>query len=394
MHIGVKQGIEKIMDFVTITVHPKNTVNLDLSETGLKTLLDTNLIDIESIKRYLVASLLNLENQGDVESLVQNYQSLIIRLLNDLYTYQSNQIENTNLISLYSSLSELLAEVLSYIETYFARYFNIDEDIPLIHYSLSNYDFQQHLSELHIQFKDRSEDLELFTMLISHYFLSQSSLNRKTITYRDLMYRQELVRELNGIFSDSSVYKSVKDVLLIMNFNHIEFFKYLIDKLQEEYKKLETADARLTLLKYQRKLFRQMDIKPNFALFSQFHSIKEQVLNWIEEEIIFVESQIKPIDQEPEKKDIEPGSESKISVSLSVAQLAFLIRVLILGKVITNNNQSDVIRVFASNFKTHKTEDISFGSLYGKYFKPETSAIATVKGILFQLASLITKMKG
>jgi hypothetical protein len=80
-------------------------------------------------------------------------------------------------------------------------------------------------------------------------------------------------------------------------------------------------------------------------------------------------------------------------VALSVAQLAFLIRVLTLGKIITNQNQADVIRVFASNFKTLKTEEISYGSLYGKYFKPESSAIREIKGVLLQLAGLITRMK-
>lgn len=313
-------------------------------------------------------------------------------MLNDLFGYQQSQRENPNLISLYIPLSDLLAKLLSYIETYFSKYFNIDEEIPHIYYSLNSTEFKEQLSNLNIHFKDRA-DLELIAIITSDYPLLQTGLNKKTISYRDLIYRKELIRELNGIVSDSSIYKSVKDVLLYINFNHIEFFKYLIDKLQEEYNKLETLDAKLELLKYQRKLFRQTHIKHDCALFPQFPSIKDQVLNWIEEEIIFIASQIKPVDQEPEKKDIEPVSEAKISVALSVAQLAFLIRILTLGKVITNNNQSDVIRIFASNFKTYKTESISYGSLYGKYFKPEASAIKGVKSLLFQLANLTIKLK-
>lgn len=381
------------MHLVTVTVHPNNSGNLALSENYFKSILDIVSKEIKSIRIHLVTYLFNDEKQADVEFLVQNYQSVIIRLLNDLYSYQANQTGNTNLINLYTSLSNLLAEVLTYIETYFSKYFNIDEEIPRIYYSLNSKDFRQQLSKLNIQFKDRLADLELIAIIISNYPFLQSGVNKKTITYRDLIYRKELIRELNGLVSDSSIYKSVEDVLFYLNFNHIEFFKYLIDKLQEEYNKLETLDGKLELLKYQRKLFRQMHMKPNFSLFAQFPSIQEQVLNWVEEEIFFMEGQIKPVDREPEKKDIEPVSETKISVALSVAQLAFLIRVLTLGKVITNNNQSDVIRIFASNFKTYKTDDISYGSLYGKYFKPEASAIREVKGVLLQLTSLITKMK-
>lgn len=71
MQIPVKQGIEKLMDFVTITVHPKNTVNLDVSETGVKTLLETASIEIGSIRKHLVGSLFNLQEQNELASLVQ-----------------------------------------------------------------------------------------------------------------------------------------------------------------------------------------------------------------------------------------------------------------------------------------------------------------------------------
>lgn len=381
------------MDFVTITVHPKNTVNLDFSETGLKALLDSAWIDIESIKKHLVAVLFDHRKQSEVESSVLNYQSLIIRLQNDLFSYHHDSGENKNLINFYRSLSDLLVDALTYIETYFSKYFDVDEVIPQSYYLLNSKDFEQQLSKLRIEFEDKLADLELIAIITSHLTIRLHGQDKKTITFRDLIFRKELVGELVAIGPGRSSYKTVEEVLLYMNYNHIEFFKHVIDKLQEKYNKLETLDAKLELLKYQRKLFRQMYIKPNFALFSQFPSIKDQVLNWVEEEITFVESQIKPIEEVPVKKEIEPVSPSKISVALSVAQLAFLIRVLTLGKIITNSNQSDVIRIFASHFKTYKTEDISHGSLYGKYFKPEPAAIKEVKGILLQLAGLVTRMK-
>lgn len=283
MNIRVKQGIEKIVDFVTITVHPKNTVNLDVSETGVKTLLDTASIEIESIRKDLVGSLFNLQEQNELASLVQNHQSVIIKLLDDLYTYQRTHINN-NLINLYTSLSDSLLDVLTYLETYLSKYFNIDEEIPHIYYAIDTKDFQQQISDLNIQFKEKA-DLELTAMIISHYTIIEIVQNKKTLTYRDLIYRKELIRELKSLVLHSSIYKSVKDVLLYLNFNHIEFFKYLVDNLQEECNKLETLETKLDLLKYQRKVFKQMPFQAAFALFSDLTLIKEQVLNWIEEEI-------------------------------------------------------------------------------------------------------------
>jgi hypothetical protein len=389
----VKQAIEKIIHLVTSTVHPNNTVNLDLSASGLNTLIDTVSIDQENIKRDLIDKLLNHQAQCELDTIVQNYQLLIIKLLNDLYAYRCNPSTSGNVYNLYSSLSDILVDILAFIETHLSKYFNLDVEIPHLHYSPNRAHFEQQFNALITAFKDSLEDLELITIVSSHYALRPDNIHKKSFTFRDLKHLKELIRELHHIVLKSSVYKSVKELLLHNNYNHIEFFKYLVDKLHGEYNNLETLDAKLELLKYQRKVFRQMQLQNNFALFSQLPSIKEQILIWIDEEVLFMEGQIKPGNQEAKTEDKEPVSEPKITVALSVAQLAFLIRVLTLGKVITNYNQSDVIRVFASNFKTYKTEVISYGSLYGKYFKPEASTIREVKGILLQLIGLVTKIK-
>src|SRR5689334_10652529 len=119
------------MDFVTTNVHPKNAVALDLSDEGLKEIIESTSADIESIKKHLVVVLFNDQKQSEIEALVQSYQSLIIRLLNDLFGYQLHYREsNSNLNILYDSVCDLLANVLTYIETYFSRYFDVDEEIP------------------------------------------------------------------------------------------------------------------------------------------------------------------------------------------------------------------------------------------------------------------------
>ena len=84
------QAIEKIINFVTTTVHPRNIVNLCLSEAELNGLLSSASTETESIRKYLIAVLFNYHSQTEIEVVVQNYQSLIIRLLNDLFSYQES----------------------------------------------------------------------------------------------------------------------------------------------------------------------------------------------------------------------------------------------------------------------------------------------------------------
>jgi hypothetical protein len=387
------QAIEKIINFITTTVHPKNAVKLDLSEEQLRVFLDSALSDTESIRKHLISVLFNYHTESEIKVLVQNYQSLIIRLLDDLFTYQECSKVSNNLKVLYSSLTELLANVLNYINIYFSKYFNFNEEVPAVYYLSHSKNFQEQISMMATQLRDRPADLKLIAIITSHYLVHEGGLNKQHFTFRNLVYRKALEKELIGLVSETTSHKTVCEVLLYVNFNHIEFFKYLIDTLQEECNKLQPLHSKLELLKFRRKLFRQTHIKENYALFSKLPSIKEQVVNWIDEEIIFLVSQMKLADHLPEKKDFGLVSEPKIEVTLSVAQLAFLIRIFNLSKIITNRNQSDVVRIFASNFKTSKTEEISYGSLYGKYYKAEPSTIKEVKSVLLQLVGLINKMK-
>src|SRR4051794_11814026 len=109
------------MNFVSATIHPKNVVNLDLSQNTLEAFLETASINADNIRRELVVNLFNRQKQGEVEDLVQNYQSLIIKLLNNLYGYQNDVAQNRDLINLYHSISDILVDVLTYIDTYFSK---------------------------------------------------------------------------------------------------------------------------------------------------------------------------------------------------------------------------------------------------------------------------------
>lgn len=348
----------------------------------------------ESSRLLLMDEAFTRVTETELKLLIDQYQLAVVRLLDRLHNYQQIISSSTTPNArLYSSISIALEELLEFVEQHFSKYFNLNQKAPDKYLFVVKKQLAEQLKEIEQALPQIDTAKELINIVFP--FLFNSFLNNKTDfnTYRQLIYARELIRELNNLISKNGLVSSVEELLLYLNFNHIAFFKYLIDKLQEAGNQLQTEDAKIDALKYQRKLLRQMPSKLGFALFFQLQSIKEQVLYWIEEEIIFIESQNKPPDLLPEKKENEQKTESKIIVALSVSQLAFFIRILNLGKVITNNNQANMIKTFAANFKTYKTEDISYGSLYGKYFKPEPSTIRDVKDVLLHLINLINKMK-
>lgn len=387
----MKYALETLDILITVTINPSKTNITLLSEEVINEFIVTAKENKESVRLLLMNDVFTRVNETELELLINQYQASIIRLLDTLFNFQrlTSTIPNARL---YSAISSTLEELLGFIQQYFTKYFNLNQKASDNYLLVEKNQLAEKLNVIKGVMSEAHSEQELIDIVFFYFSNSFSSGKANFTTYRQVIYAKELIRELSDLISGKSLHSSIKDLLLYLDFNHIAFFKYLIDTLERSFNNLQTTGDKINALKYQRKLFRQMHINPDFTLFYEFTSVKEQVINWVEEEILFMESQITSDDKKPVEKAIETVSENKISVALSVAQLGVLIRVLTSGKVITNNNQLDVIKVFASTFKTYKTKDISYGSLYGKYYKPETSAIKEVKRVLLHLVGLITKM--
>lgn len=378
------------MDFVTATVHPNNAAHLNLSETGLKTLLDTASIEIESIRKHLVVSLFDLQKQNELESLVQNYQLFLIKLLNDLFIYQQVPTENNSLSTLYISLIDLLGELLTYIEIYFSKYFNIDEEIPQIYYSVNDEEFKQQLGKLNNILKDRLVDGKLISIINSCYSFTNKELKKITITYRHIIYLKDLLAELASILSDvmqGDFNVLITNLLIYLNFNGPAFIVYMIDKFYLEMNAENSLQEKVLKLRFYKKEISQINSRTSHSFHQYLLPPKEQLLNWIEEEIDFLQNKsniMKQAMNSDEKADLE----YKINTSLSVPQLAYFIRLLVEGKTITNMNQTQLLKFFSSHFTSLKRENMSYGHLRSQYYKTELSAIESIRSLLLTLVTL------
>src|SRR5690606_14376352 len=89
---------------------------------------------------------------------------------------------------------------------------------------------------------------------------------------------------------------------------------------------------------------------------------------WLEEEISYLSKRIRVESGQPDLFSSRSRSNVKIETALSVAQLAYLFKLLSDVGVISHRNQSDVIRLLADNFQTSKCKDISLDSLRNKFY--------------------------
>ncbi len=76
---------------------------------------------------------------------------------------------------------------------------------------------------------------------------------------------------------------------------------------------------------------------------------------------------------------------SKFLTILTVAQIAFFLKILVEVKIIDHQIQAEVIRFIARHFKTKKTDTIAVESLRTKYHNVESSTIEAVGKIIAKM---------
>jgi hypothetical protein len=218
---------------------------------------------------------------------------------------------------------------------------------------------------------------------------------KENFTYKDLIYYKLLLQEIYGsIIHDTSRLSNelLMEVLYKLNYNSIDFFHYITAGIEKIVGSKETYEEKKQLLYHYRKIYRQWPVKTNVIFQSSLMPLKIQVLTWLKEEIYYL-NKING-SKNPEIIKEEPSRElNKISTRLSVAQLAYFVRVMYEIGLISVKSQWDIFRFLQENFSSKKTELISTQSLNNKYYNVEDSTKRAIKDVLIKMLNYINKSK-
>lgn len=244
----MKYSLETLDILITENINPSKISIASLSGEEIDSYITTANEYKESSRFLLMDEAFNRVTETELELLIDQYQLAIIRLLNTLYNYQQvTSPSATPNARLYSSISIALEELLGFVEQHFSKYFNLDQKAPDNYLFVVKKQLAEQLTMIEQALPKTDTDQKLINIVFP--FLFNSFLDTKTdfTTYRHLIYAKELIRELNDLISGNSFYSSIEEVLLYLNFNHIRFFKYLVDELQEAGNQLQTRMLKLML---------------------------------------------------------------------------------------------------------------------------------------------------
>ena len=363
------------------------SVNVDLfSDEYIQSLIEQSYGEQEYVRDAMVEWLVGNPKIRDKQQFVQFNQAMLIRLLDKLHSYRKERLKK-QVTNLYEAVSKHLENTLDFIEDFFGNYFDRNEKVPATYLNISLEDLCNKLKILQeIAVRDDFVDPVLKDVIINNFnkFCYQHSQN---VTYNELIYQKDLMDEL---LTDETFMseKLIKEVLFYFNFNDADYISYFYKKLSALTTSVDTKQQKITALRFEQKTINQLITKLNVQLSLYMPPLKDQVNQWIEEEIKFLEKEpqeIIPLRREQEQDE-------KLHLSLSVAKIALLLRLMIIDKVITNRVVAHTLRIMVKTVTTLQRENISFGSLETKYHNPDRGTISAVKDMLFRWINILGKL--
>lgn len=371
---------------INSTLNPSGETLISLSDEVIQTLITESKSAQDKASLFLMKDIFEISKNMDKQQYVQVNHAMLIRLLNRLHSYKQTKGLSDKILNLYNIISGHLETALDFIEDFFSNYIDRNEKVPAGYLTLSIEELARQLEVLRLTFKPNNMEGILQNILVNNFnkFCSKKICG---VTYNELVYQKDLMNELlDKEISTSEI--SIRKILFYFNFNDDDYVAYFYEKLNALLEKLSTKKEKIIALRFEQKNINQLPARLNCYFSSMMPSLKEQVNQWIEEEIKFIETE-----QIPEtliKTDNE--TDNKIHTTLSVAKLALLIKLMVIDKIITNRVVAHVLRIMIKTVTTLQKENVAFGSLETKYHNPDRGTISAVKDMLFRWINILNKL--
>lgn len=355
----------------------------------------------EKIKSKFSTAFVQYSTEQSMRRYFTYHQQSLIMLTANLERYTSHQKSRLSSLDhtvLCQHLLSSLQQLLFFTTHQYTRFTDFNIWLPAGYRRIASLRVKRDMKELSVKMLALNIDPKLVevTLLSFKQFLSGSTSNE--VTYGRVYFLTELYKEIHALLSGGEVLdmsNSLELRLLHLNYNSWFYFEYYTQKIHQYIQEDESILGRLERLAFFRKTIHQVQVRPLIAYDHSLKLLQELLLDWIDQEILFLEMKLQTItrlnNEDKSTMLSESQSDLKIKTELSVSQLAYLIKILMEINLIQSKSVAALLRIIPNIFKTKRAESVGFSSLESKYYKPETSTKKSVRELLLRMIKHIEK---
>ncbi len=277
---------------ISTTIHPDRHNHFSENENWHELVIQESATEMEKLRTLLVKDFVAGAKQKKMEFLVQFNQGILIRLLDKLHEYRNSPAASDKAILLYESISIHVRFILDFIEEYFAKYFDRNEKVPISYLIPSKEEILHQLKRLQKLFAINKATDSFLPDLIRSNFTDFCKDEITPVTYSELIYQKELVKELLSLHKpgkNDNFQKELEDKLISMNFNSTSFTDYLLERLNIRIEQATTSKSKVAIIASFQRSITLICLRRSFALCSNCPNVKETILSIIDKEFFFLQ---------------------------------------------------------------------------------------------------------
>ncbi len=383
----MKHSIESFEQLVHSMLHP--TAVLHATPEQLTDWLATSLKLKESLGRQLLLDALYNKTEEENELLVERHQIIVATLLNLLFNHQHHESITPDRKQFYQQVAAQLEDIIIFLKNNFARFFNTDLHLPLPVRLREGNELKRQWKMIIKGMPGTESNNRLLHILERHITGVVDLKERAQVTYHQVAYLKNLIKEISGYFSTTtcqSVYASLTELLISCNFNDLVFIREVCANIRAEMEKKESDVCRFEFLKTCYKQVSQLLEINVIPFYATLPSVQKTILDWISQELVHLEW------MSVADERVAISEDGKIQTSVSVQVLALFTRLFKDSGIYTNTNITELLKAVSSLFSTHRQLDISFGHLQNKYYQIDEGTKRKVIDLLMSMAQQCKKL--
>lgn len=362
----------------------------EIKRSALQAMDEQLRIEVERIKNKLINEVFSFEDERHLERYIQFHQAALIGLLDRLNSRAELKATKSDFFKL---IYGHVDAVLRFIERHFAKYFDQDARAPEGYLTLARMEAKESIDLLSKSFADRGADEKLVFLLLQVLHNIFHAGSERGITFRQVMYTKEMRKELFRLIErrpSGDLNEDLRQIMYYLNYNSVKVITYHAHYISSLVELAETRMEKIEKLSLVLKNISQAQVKPDIKYNQQAPSLKDQLMEFISVELEYQEKLQRlntPAGQRPDS----PLSGFKLKFEASLAQLAFLIRIFLETKLLSNSNLTHILQFLAAYAITKRSENISFTSFRTKFYNVETGTKQSVRGMLSSMIHYIDK---
>lgn len=377
MYPGVKYELQELEKFAERIANPSRKAGAAVCQAGIRS-------EITRIKNTLFDEIFHFEDERHLERYIQYHQQALISLMDNTAAIKTNKIKKQ--INHGQGLYNAFEELLIFMEHHFTKYFDLDARAPIGYVVLAQKQNRINIKRLQEALASKGADARITEIVLHAPNQIGNASPEKITTYRKIHYAGEVNEALFKVVSQEAedINDELRKVMYYLNYNSGKVLTYHALYISDLLKETDIRSEKIEKLSLILKNINQAQVKPGIGYDLKANSLKNQLNNYVIEEIEYQE-RLQHLAHHAANPPGQMAKGFKLKFTASVAQLAYMIKIMVDTGLILNTNLSQLLHFIASFAISKRAEGISYGSLRSKFYNVETGTKQAVRTMLVSL---------